>query len=67
MTDSIQKIKFPELVFGFVAPIGADLTTTVTAFRSYFERRSYRIVEIKVTDIFNILQRYIAPEQILTS
>jgi deoxycytidylate deaminase len=62
MTDSIQKIKFPELVFGFVAPIGADLTTTVAAFRSYFEHRSYRVVEIKVTEIFNVLQKYIAPD-----
>lgn len=65
MTDSIQKIKFPELVFGFVAPIGADLTTTVGAFRSYFQRRSYRVVEIKVTDIFNVLQNYIVPDQLL--
>jgi deoxycytidylate deaminase len=62
MTDSIQKIKFPELVFGFVAPIGADLTTTMAAFRSYFARQSYRVVEIKVTDIFNVLQRYILPD-----
>ena len=63
MTDSIQKIKFPELVFGFVAPIGADLTTTVAAFRSYLARRSYQVVEIKVTDVFNVLQRYIVPDQ----
>src|SRR5262249_42114816 len=63
MTDSIQKIKFPELVFGFVAPIGADLTTTVAAFRSYFERQSYRVIEIKVTEIFNVLQKYIVPDQ----
>jgi deoxycytidylate deaminase len=62
MTDSIQKIKFPEMVFGFVAPIGADLTTAVATFRSYFERRSYRVIEIKVTDIFNVLQKYIVPE-----
>jgi deoxycytidylate deaminase len=62
MTDSIQKIKFPELFFGFVAPIGADLTTTVAVFRSYFERRNYRVVEIKVTDVFNVLQKYIVPQ-----
>jgi hypothetical protein len=62
MADSIQKIKFPELVFGFVAPIGADLTTAVAAFRSHFEHRSYRVVEIKVTDIFNVLQKYIVPD-----
>ena len=63
MTDSIQKIKFPELIFGFVAPIGADLTTTVAAFRSYFGRRGYRVIEIKVTDIYNVLQRYIVPDE----
>jgi deoxycytidylate deaminase len=63
MTDSIRKIKFPELVFGFVAPIGADPTNTVAAFRTYFARRSYRVVEIKVTDIFNVIQRYIVPDE----
>jgi deoxycytidylate deaminase len=61
MTDSIQKIKFPELYFGFVAPIGADLEQTLSAFRKYFEFRNYRVVEIKVTELFNVLEKYVPP------
>jgi deoxycytidylate deaminase len=62
MPDSIQKIKFPEMMFGFVCPIGADLAAAVQAFRSYFERRDYKVIEIKVTDVFNILQKYLVPD-----
>jgi deoxycytidylate deaminase len=62
MPDSIQKIQFPELMFGFVAPIGADLEPVLAAFRSYFQRRNYRVVEIKVTDIFAVLERYVSPK-----
>ena len=61
MPDSIQKIKFPELVFGFVAPIGADLESALSSFRRYYEERQYRVVDIKVTDIFNVLEQYIKP------
>lgn len=63
MPDSIQKINQPELVFGFVAPIGADLEPVISAFRKYFEYRNYRVVEIKVTDIFGVLEKYVTPEQ----
>jgi deoxycytidylate deaminase len=58
MPDSIQKIKFPELIFGFVAPIGADLEPALAAFRTYFTRRSYKVVDIKVTDVFSVLEKY---------
>lgn len=46
-----------------VAPIGADLTEAVGEFKRHFESRNYRVVEIKVTDVFDFLQRYIEPEQ----
>lgn len=62
MPDSIQKIKLPELVFGFGAPIGADLEPTIYAFRAYYESHDYRVVEIKVTDVFNVLEKYVKPE-----
>ncbi len=52
-----------ELVFGFVAPIGADLEPTINAFRAYYESRDFRVVEIKVTDVFNVLEKYVKPEQ----
>src|SRR5262245_47148293 len=62
MSDSPTKIKFPELVFGFVAPIGADLVPAVNAFRAYFEERQYQVVEIKVTGLFQLLEKYVAPD-----
>jgi deoxycytidylate deaminase len=49
------------LVFGFVAPIGADPTPAIDAFRSYFDRRGYQVIEIKVTGLFSALERYIVP------
>src|SRR5947209_2560095 len=54
MTDSIPKINYPELFFGFVAPIGADLRPALAAFRSYLTARNYKVVEIKTTDFFQI-------------
>ena len=62
MTDSFQKIKQPELFFGFVCPIGADMLPAIKAFRTYFQKRGYKVVEIKVTDVFNVLQKYFVPE-----
>lgn len=61
MSISIPKIKFPELFFGFVAPIGADLTDTLAAFRSYFTARNYKVIELKVTDIFQFFKNYCLP------
>ena len=61
MPDSIQKIKYPELVFGFVAPIGADLDPTLNAFRDYYQGRGYRVEEIKVTESFNVVAKYVSP------
>jgi len=63
MPDSIQKIKHPELFFGFVAPIGADLQPVLEAFRKYFDLRRYRVVEIKATEIFSVLEKYVTPNQ----
>jgi hypothetical protein len=60
--NSIQKIKYPELFFGFVAPIGADLEPVLEAFTRYFEARQYRIVPIKATDIFDVLAKYVPPK-----
>jgi deoxycytidylate deaminase len=61
MTDSFQKIKQPELFLGFVCPIGADMMPAIKSYRLYFQRRGYKVVEIKVTDVFNVLQNYLIP------
>lgn len=64
--DSTGKINYPELFFGFVAPIGADLRQSLDAFRAYLEMRSYTVIEIKVTDVFEVFARYVIPKRKLS-
>jgi hypothetical protein len=61
MVAPIRRIEFPELFFGFVSPIGTDLLPVVAEFRRYFEGQGYRVAEIKATDVFPLLARYIPP------
>jgi len=61
MPTAIDRIPFPELFFGFVSPIGADLTSSISAFRSYFAAHGYRVMEIKVTDAFFVFQDSVPP------
>ena len=35
---------------------------TVAEFRSYFEQRQYQVVEIKVTEVFELFEKYIVPD-----
>ena len=63
MADSVKRIEHPELFFGFVAPIGADLSGAKNAFRKFFERHHYRVVEVKVTDFFAIFEQYVRPKK----
>lgn len=66
LPDSREKINYPELLFGFVAPIGADLRSSLDAFRAYLETHSYQVIEIKVTDVFDALARYVEPKRRLS-
>jgi hypothetical protein len=65
MNTLVPKIKRPELLFGFVAPIGADHDRGIRAFRGYFKAQGYDVIEIKVTDLFQLLKRYIVPSSAL--
>lgn len=62
MSSWVEGIKFPELLFGFVAPIGADISSTLQAFRAFFRQQGYEVVEIKVTDAFPWFARYLTPQ-----
>ena len=66
VADSTEKITYPELFFGFVAPIGADLRSTLESFRTYLESHQYRVVAVKVTDMFDRLARSITPVRALS-
>lgn len=52
----LKRISFPELFFGFVAPIGADLKSTIEIFAQSLYRFGYQVKVIKVTDVFEELQ-----------
>jgi deoxycytidylate deaminase len=61
MSMFIPQIEFPELFFGFVAPIGADHECAIRAFRSCLERFGYEVVPVKVSDIFQVLKQHVPP------
>lgn len=48
----LERIQFPELFFGLVAPIGVDLSETVQPLKTLLEGFQYRVETIKVTDLF---------------
>jgi deoxycytidylate deaminase len=48
----LERIEFPELFFGLVAPIGVDLSETVQPLKVLLEGFGYGVKPIKVTDLF---------------
>ncbi|MHC2019925.1 anti-phage dCTP deaminase [Methylobacterium sp. CM6247] len=65
MVAKIPEIEFPEIFFGFVAPIGADVKRCVADFKKCFEDLDYRVIELKVTDVFDSLKEHIEPKPAL--
>jgi deoxycytidylate deaminase len=62
MDTVIPKIIFPELFIGLVAPVGANINSSILAFRKYFEANTYLVEEIRVTDIFPVMGKYVKPK-----
>jgi deoxycytidylate deaminase len=62
MAETLDRIDNPELVIGFVAPIGTDLRSTVRAFSEYFKNSGYRALELKTTDVFPVLAAHLTPD-----
>jgi hypothetical protein len=48
----LQRIDYPELFFGLVAPIGIDLSDTLRQLSDALKVFGYETIPIKVTDIF---------------
>jgi deoxycytidylate deaminase len=65
MAFKLSRILYPELFFGFVAPIGADLTVVRQEFRRYLELQNYHVIDIKVTDVFDRLSKVVKPKEAL--
>lgn len=62
MNTLIPSIQFPELVFGFVAPIGADYQRALQSIKRYFKTQNYDVIDIKVTDVFPVFKQYVTPD-----
>jgi len=67
LAHPIPRIKAPELFIGFVAPIGTDIRGSINSFSEYFSSEGYNVVEIKVTDVFDQIARYLRPKKKLVS
>src|SRR5579862_8196827 len=55
MPNKIKRIEFPELFFGLVAPIGADIENSVTHLDNTLKSYGYTTITIKVTSVFKRL------------
>lgn len=55
-------IDFPELFFGLVAPIGADIESAVSELRKQIEIKNYNVKVIKVTDCFKCFKKAVNPK-----
>jgi deoxycytidylate deaminase len=56
-----------QLLLGFVAPIGTDIAQSLNEFRNYFHNCGYNIIEIKVTDVFKVLEKHLKPARALAT
>ncbi|WOH78267.1 anti-phage dCTP deaminase [Bradyrhizobium sp. BEA-2-5] len=68
MCAAFTRIDFPEIFLGFVAPVGVEMTSSLKHFRTHFERFGYNVIPIKVTDVFEELEKVVPPkEELVTS
>lgn len=63
MVSRIIELPTPEIFIGFVAPIGANVQGCVDAVRKSLVSLGYRVVELKVTDVFHNLKQFIHEKQ----
>ena len=63
MAHLIQKLEFPEIVFGLVAPIGTPLDDTISEITTFFSHMGYQVHNIRVTDLFKPLKKVIVPKK----
>lgn len=52
MSTEINRVEYPELFFGIVAPIGVDFRETVNHLDHTLRSFGYKVVQIKVTSVF---------------
>lgn len=66
MSSVLPKISFPELFFAIVSPIGTPMTEAVEAFEKRLNYYGYKVVNIRITDLFPFFEKIIQPDVILS-
>lgn len=67
MSELVPQIPYPELFFGFVAPIGTSLTPVENVFAEELQSFSYSTHKVKITDIYETLRSIIKPKMELSN
>ncbi|MGY8681192.1 anti-phage dCTP deaminase [Bradyrhizobium sp. UFLA05-153] len=67
MSAAFARIDFPEIFLGFVAPVGVDMRPSIKHFQTHFEKFDYKVIPIKVTDVFKELERQVPPNEPLAA
>lgn len=60
--DQQGNLLFPELLFAFVAPIGANLESSIEALTKRLKVHDYQVEPIKISDFFDKLKNNIKPQ-----
>lgn len=62
MANPLPKIECPNLVFGFVCAVGADISETLNQFENKFRALGYQVINITISKHFDKIARKITPE-----
>ncbi len=57
MQNALERLEFPEIYLGIVAPVGVDTKPTIEAIQQYFDNNDYEVIFIKITDYFKRIKR----------
>ncbi|MEP4031638.1 dCMP deaminase [Roseibium polysiphoniae] len=63
MRAMLENIKFPELFFGFVSPMGVNIDEVIPELEKYLQENDYHVVHIRVTDLFQVVAKQIPPDK----
>jgi deoxycytidylate deaminase len=57
MQSAFNRLEYPELFIGMVAPVGVNTSSTIDSISKFFIQNNYEVITLKVTDYFDSLKR----------
>ena len=65
MANPLKNLETPELFFGFVSAVGANINDSMSEFRAKLQSLGYRVIDVSVTEYFEKASQKIAPKETL--